>query len=136
MGLIRFAAARPVRTLVCAAIAAGAGGVVLALAGTHSPLRMPLLLLFLAVAPTAAVAGLLRGADKFARLLVAGTASIVFCGLVAVLMLAIGVRSPRAGLVVIVVFSGICLSAQMPFARRIAGARLGRRRRSGRCDFG
>ena len=132
---MRFASLWAARSLVWAAIAAGAAGVVLALAGSHSPLRMPLLLLFVAVAPTAGVAGLLHGADKFAKLLVACTASVVFCALAAVALLAAGVRSPRAWVVVIVIFSGICLAARATFVRSIAGVCLRHWRRPRRSDF-
>src|SRR5260370_41913881 len=60
------------RPLVCALIAAGVAGVALTLAGVSTPVQMTLLLVFLAVAPATAVAGLLRGLDMFAKILMAG----------------------------------------------------------------
>ncbi len=86
-------------------IAAGSVGMILALAGVASVARGPLVLLFLVAAPTLAVAGLLRGLDVAARYIVAVTAAIAANMLVAESMLAAGVWSPRAGLVVIAVLS-------------------------------
>ena len=51
------------RWLACAVIASGVTGVGLALADARMPLRTPVVLLFLAAAPTMAVAGLLPGLD-------------------------------------------------------------------------
>ena len=96
------------------AVAAGAAGVTLVLIGTSTPLRTPLVVLFLAVAPTAAVAGLLRGIDAFARLIVACTATVVVGALAAEVTLAAGVWSPRAGLVVIVVITAVAFAIQLP----------------------
>jgi hypothetical protein len=50
------------------AVAAGAAGVGLELAGVDSAVRTALVLVFLAVAPPVAIAGLLRTLDGFARL--------------------------------------------------------------------
>jgi hypothetical protein len=107
-----------------AVVAAGAVGAALALAGASSPLRAPLVILFLVAAPATAVAGLLRGFDTFARVIVAATAAIVINALVATAMLAAGVRSPRAGLVVIVLITAVCMAVQLPPVRHVAAARL------------
>lgn len=87
-------------------IGAGGVGVILALAGINTMARGPLVLLFLVAAPTLAIAGLLRGLDG-ARYIVAVTAAIVINTLVAETMLAAGLWSPRAGLVVIALVSAI-----------------------------
>ena len=52
---------------VRAAMAAGAAGAILGLAGVDSPVRAALVLIFVAVTPTAAIAGLLGGFEGFAR---------------------------------------------------------------------
>jgi hypothetical protein len=112
------------RWLVWAGIAAGAVGVVLALAGISSPLRGPLVLLFLALAPATAIAGPLRRIDTFARIVVAGTAAIVINFLVAETMLATGNWSPRAGLVVVIIITAICMAVQLPPIRAALNERL------------
>jgi hypothetical protein len=112
------------RWLVWAGIAAGAVGVVLALAGISTPLRGPLVLLFLALAPATAIAGPLRRIDTFARIVVAGTASIVINFLVAETMVATGTWSPRAGLVVVIIITAICLAVQLPPIRAVLNERL------------
>jgi hypothetical protein len=96
------------------AVAAGAVGVTLALIGTSTPLRTPLVVLFLAVAPTAAIARLLPGIDAFARLIVACTATVVVGALAAEVTVAVGVWSPRTGLVVIVVITAAAFAVQLP----------------------
>jgi hypothetical protein len=88
-------------------IGAGGVGVILALAGINTMARGPLVLLFLVAAPTLAVTGLLRSLDGGARYIVAVTAAIVINTLVAEAMLAAGVWSPRAGLVVIALVSAV-----------------------------
>ncbi len=88
-------------------IGAGGVGVILALAGINTVARGPLVLLFLLAAPALAIAGLLRGLDGAAKYIVAVTAAIVINMLVAETMLAAGVWSPPAGLVVIALVSAI-----------------------------
>jgi hypothetical protein len=105
-----------------AAVAAGAAGVGLAAAGVASPLRSVLVLLFLAVAPTVAIAGLLRTMDSFARVIIACAADVVLLGLVAMIMLAEGVWSPVHGLLAVAVITALCLVAQIPAVRRRAVA--------------
>ncbi len=112
------------RWLVWAGVAAGAAGVVLALAGVRTPLRAPLVLLFLALAPAVAVAGSLRHLDTLARIVVAGTASVVINFLVAELMLATGTWSPRAGLAVVVAITVVFMAAALPPVRVALRRRL------------
>lgn len=84
---------------------AGSAGALLALAGINTAARGPLVLLFLVAAPALAVAGLLRGIDRAASIVVAIAAAIVINVLVAETMLAVGAWSPHAGLVAIAIIS-------------------------------
>jgi hypothetical protein len=104
---------------VCAAVAAGAAGVAADLAGARSLLVTVLILVFFAVAPTAAIAGLLRGFDIFARLVIACVTAIAVITFIAMIMLAAGIWSPRAGLVAVALVSGACLLAR-PITTKIA----------------
>jgi hypothetical protein len=88
---------------------AGAVGVGLALAGVHSAARTVLVLLFLSVVPTAAIAGLLPGFDGLARLIIAGTANVAILALTAMIMLTAGIWSPTGGLLVVAAITVICL---------------------------
>jgi hypothetical protein len=94
---------------VRAAVAAGAAGVVADLAGARSLLVTVLVLVFFAVAPTAAIAGLLRGFDVFARLIIACVTAIAVITFIAMIMLAAGIWSPRGGLIAVALVSGACL---------------------------
>ncbi len=105
------------RWLVAVPCAAGVIGVGMALAGIHSPARAVLVLVFLAVVPTVAIAGLLRSFDLFARIILAVAANITILTMTATIMLAEGVWSPVAGLVGITVATLLCLLAQWPPAR-------------------
>jgi hypothetical protein len=97
---------------VRAAVGAGAAGVVADLAGAKSLLVTVLVLIFIAVAPAAAIAGLLRGFDLFARLVIAWVTAIAVITFIAMIMLAAGIWSPRWGLVAIALVSGACLLAR------------------------
>jgi hypothetical protein len=110
------------RALAAAAIAAGLGGAGLALAGASSPLRSPLVLLFLFITPLLAVAGLLRGLDLFARIFVSCAAMVVINVGVAETMLAAGLWSPRGGLVAIMAICAVLGLVQLPPGRRWADA--------------
>jgi hypothetical protein len=105
------------RWLACAVIAAGLAGVALALADTSTPLRAPLVLLFLVAVPTMAVAGLLRGLDTYARIFAACVATLVINILVAETMLAAGVWSPDGGLVAVVAIIALIGAVQLPAVR-------------------
>ena len=107
------------RALACAAIGAGLCGAGLALAGASSPLRSPLVLLFLVTAPLLGVAGLLRGVDLFARIFAAAAAMVVINVGVPETMLAAGLWSPRGGLVAIMAISAVLGLVQLPAARRL-----------------
>jgi hypothetical protein len=100
---------------------AGATSVGMALAGVHSPARAVLVLAFLAVVPTVAIAGLLRSFDLFARIVVACAANITILTLTATIMLAEGVWSPVAGLLGVTVATLLCLVAQWPPVSRRGG---------------
>ena len=104
-------------SLVGLASGAGAVGVILALAGVHPALRTVLVLLFLVVAPTAAIAGLLRGLDGFARVLLACVSTVVLLTIVAMILLSAGLWSPIGELLVVAVITTGCLLAQRPGVR-------------------
>jgi hypothetical protein len=93
-------------------VAAGAIGVLLELAGARSVVVSVLVLVFIVVAPTAAIAGLLRGFDVFARIILAAVTAVAVVTLIAMIMLAIGAWSVKGGLVAIALFSAACLLAQ------------------------
>jgi hypothetical protein len=108
----------------CIRVAVGAGlaGVVCELSGVTSPVVTVLVLIFIAVAPAAAFAGLLRGFDPFARLVLACVTAIVAVALIAMVMLAAGLWSPKGGLVVIAVISAAALLVQRRAAIRASMA--------------
>jgi hypothetical protein len=81
-------------------------------------MRDLLVLLFLVVTPTAAVAGLLRGWDHFARLVVAFAATIAILALTAIVMLLAGLWSPVGGLLAVAGITAACGAAQLPPVRR------------------
>lgn len=108
----------PQRWLACAVIAAGIAGVLLALADAGSPLRAPLVLLFLAAATAMAVAALLRGLDTFGRIFVGCAATVVINVMVAETMIATGTWSPNHGLVAVVVITAVIGAVQLPLRIR------------------
>lgn len=110
------------------AVAAGASGLGLEAADVRSALSAALVLLFLFVAPTAAVAGLLRGFDRFARLILAFTTTIVILALTSVIMLLAGVWSPTGGLLAVAGITAVCLAVQLPPVGRALSAREAARR--------
>ncbi|MEU9168132.1 hypothetical protein AB0D34_10100 [Streptomyces sp. NPDC048420] len=95
--------------LAGAATAVAAFGALLALTGSDSPLRAPLVLFFLLAAPAAGLAALLRGLDPFARVLAALAGSVVLNMLVAQGMLATHRWSARGGVVAMAVTSALIL---------------------------
>jgi hypothetical protein len=102
---------------------AGAVGVALELAGVHSGARSVLVLLFLAIAPTAAIAGLLRTVDVLARLVIACTANIAILTLTGIIMIGEGVWSPTGGLLVVSGLTAACAIVQLPPVRQRLTAR-------------
>ena len=106
-------------------IAAGTAGAVLALAEVQTPLRVPLVLIFLAGGPALAVASLLGGVDTFARLVVAGSAAIVINIVVAEAMILSGTWSARTGLVAVALVSAT-IAACRPLVSRSSQPRTAR----------
>jgi uncharacterized membrane protein YjjP (DUF1212 family) len=106
-------------------IAAGTAGAVLALADIETPLRVPLVLVFLAGVPALAVASLLGGIGSYAQVVVAGSASIVIDIMVAEAMILSGTWSPRTGLVAVAVVS-VMIAACRPLVSRSSQPRAAR----------
>jgi hypothetical protein len=106
-----------VGAITAVAIVAGSVGAIMAIANIDSPVRAPLVLIFLLVAPAAAVAGLLYRFGRLARLIIAGTAAIVINFLVAEIMLAAGLWSPRGSVIVVTVITVVCALAQVAGVR-------------------
>jgi hypothetical protein len=106
------------RSVLGLAVAAGTVGVGLEVAGVHSLARVVLVLLFLAVAPTTAIGGLLNTADRFARVMIAVTADVCLIALIAIVMLAEGIWSPTGGLLAVAVVTAAGLVVQLPPVRR------------------
>ena len=120
---------RVARSALGMVIVAGGVGVVLRLVGVHSAATSALVLLFLAVAPTVAVYGLLHSFDSFARIILAGTVNVVFLTLLATVMLTEGIWSPVGGLWAVTGITLACLLAQWPPVSRLV-ARVTATRRS------
>jgi hypothetical protein len=114
--------------VLAVAVAAGAAGVGLEVAGVDSPVRAALVLVFLPVAPTTAIAGLLRWLDPFARVVIAGTTTVAILALIAIVMLAGGAWSPTGGLLAVTVITAGCFLAQLPPVKQKVTSLAGRRR--------
>lgn len=106
--------------LAGAATAVGGFGALLALTGSDSPLRAPLVLFFLLAAPAAGIALALRGLDPFARVPTALVSSVVLNMLVAQGMLATHRWSARGGVVAVGVISALILLPVLLRRRRAA----------------
>jgi hypothetical protein len=106
----------------------GAGAVVaaaalgLTAAGVHSAARTIAVLLFLALGPTAAVAGLLRGFPPATRVIIAATADVTIIALIAIVMLSAGLWSPTGGLIAVAGVTVACFTAQLPAVRQAFAA--------------
>jgi hypothetical protein len=122
--------------VLATAMVAGAAGVSMSLAGVHSPVRTTLVLLFLAVAPTTAIYGLLGSFDPFARIILACTVSVVFLTLTATVMLAEGMWSPTGGLLAVAGITAVCLLAQWAPVRQRVAAKLAAWRSATRVGVG
>lgn len=106
--------------LAGAATAVGGFGALLALTGSDSPLRAPLTLFFLLVAPAVGIAAALRGFDPFARVLASLAGSVVLNMLVAQGMLATHRWSTRGGVLAMAVISALILLLVLMLRRRTA----------------
>ncbi|MEU5793003.1 hypothetical protein E2C11_32365 [Streptomyces lavendulae] len=95
--------------LAGAAAAVPTAGALLALTGAGAALRGPGALLFLLLAPAAALAAALRGLDPFARALCALAGAVVVDMLVAQVMLATHRWSVRGGVAAVAVLSLLLL---------------------------
>ncbi|MFV8131075.1 hypothetical protein [Streptomyces syringium] len=91
--------------VVGAAVAIAGVGAVLALADIGSPLRAPLTLFFLVMAPAGAVAAALRGLDPLSRSVVAAGGAVAIDLLVAQTMLALHSWSVRGGVAAVAIVS-------------------------------
>jgi len=103
------------RWLIIGSLAAGTVGAVLAIAGANTPLRLPLALLFLALAPAFAAGTWLEGFDLAARVVIAGTSAVMVNFGVAETMIVIGSWSPRAGVAAVAVLSGLIAATHFIF---------------------
>ena len=104
--------------LAGAATAVGGFGALLAFTGSDSPLRAPLTLFFLLVAPAVGIAAALRGFDPFARVLTSLAGSVVLNMLVAQGMLATHRWSARGGVMAMAVISALILLLVLMRRRR------------------
>ncbi|MFE7274584.1 hypothetical protein [Streptomyces sp. NPDC057623] len=111
--------------LAGAATAVGGLGAVLALVGSHSPLRGPFTLFFLLAAPAGAIAAALRGLEPFGRSVAAVAGAVVLNMLVAQGMLAVHRWSVPGGIVAVTAISALVLL--LVLVRRLRG-RTSRRR--------
>ncbi|MBB6436510.1 hypothetical protein [Streptomyces candidus] len=92
-----------------AAFVVAAAGAGLAFTDLPSPLRAPFTVFFLVVAPAAAVAGLLRGLEPPARVVVSAAAALALNLLVAQAMLAMHLWSVRGGVVAVAGISALLI---------------------------
>lgn len=111
-----------VPVLAGAAVAVGGTGAVLALADIASPLRALCVLVFLLLAPAAAIATALGRLDPLGRAVAAGAGALAVNLLVAQAMLALHSWSARGGVVAVAVLSGIVFLG-VSVRRRRTGAR-------------
>jgi hypothetical protein len=98
------------RLLVAGMLAAGAAGAALAIAGIDSPLRLPLVLLFLAGVPALATGSLFRDIDALAKVVIAGTSAIVINFGVAETMIVAGDWSIRTGVAGVAIVSAVIVA--------------------------
>jgi|GEM_PF-2543242 hypothetical protein len=104
-------------------LAAGAAGAALAIAGIDTPLRLPLVLLFLAAVPALAVSTLLGGLDPLAKVVIAGASAIVVNFGVAEGMIMAGAWSLAAGVAGVALFSALIVAARL-VTTRMSPARI------------
>jgi hypothetical protein len=106
------------RWLIIGSLAAGAVGAALAIAGVNAPLKLPLVLLFLALAPAMAVRTWLGGLEGTAQVVVAGTSAIIVNFGVAETMIIAGAWSPRAGVAAVALLSGLIVATRFFFRQK------------------
>ncbi len=116
------------RWLVGAVLAAGVAGAVIAIAGIHTPARVPLVLVFFAGVPALAVTSFLGGLDRLATVVIAGISTIVVDFGVAEAMIISGNWSPRAGVAVVAVVSALIAAAGLAAGRIASSLAAGRAR--------
>lgn len=99
--------------LAGATVGVAGAGAVLALADLSSPLRAPLTLFFLLVAPGAAIGAALPGLDPLSRAVVALIGSVAVNLLVAQALITTQSWSARSGVAAIAVLSSLSLLATL-----------------------
>ena len=105
---MKLAQSLSVHAFTVLAVLAGSVSAILAFADIDTPVRAPLVVIFLLAALAAAVAGQLDRFDVLARLVIAGAAAVVINFLVAEIMLATGLWSVRGSVIVIAAITVIC----------------------------
>ncbi|MFI0981570.1 hypothetical protein ACH4SP_31750 [Streptomyces sp. NPDC021093] len=110
-----------------AALAVAAAGAVLAFTDMSSPLRAPFTVVFMVVAPGAAVATWLRGLDPLGRTVASVAAALALNLLVAQAMLAMHLWSVRGGIAAV---AGISALLFLLTLLRRRGGRTARRQAS------
>jgi hypothetical protein len=111
------AGARTTYAVIGLVVAAATAGAVLAVTGTQTPARLPLVLLFLLVVPALAVATLLTGIDALGKAVIAGSAAIVTDLVIAEAMIASGTWSPRLGVALVALVSLVIAGSRLLLAR-------------------
>lgn len=116
------------RWLIGAALAAGVAGAVIAIAGFHTPARVPLVLIFFAAIPALAVTSLIGGLDRLATVVIVGISTVVVDFGVAEAMIISGVWSLRGGVVAVAAVSALIAAAGLAASRIASGLAAGRAR--------
>jgi hypothetical protein len=106
------------RWLIGLVLAAGAVGAAIAMASIDIPVRVPLVLLFLAGVPALAVSTLLGRLDRLAKVVVAGASVIVIDFAVAETMIVAGYWSPAAGVAAVALVSALIAAVGLMAGRR------------------
>lgn len=110
---------------VAGAVAIGGIGAVLTLAGFTGPAIGALTLLFLVAAPSAAVSWAVAAEDVASRVALGFLGAVAVNAVVASVMLALGLWSPRGGLAAVAAVSAACAAARAIRDRRKEGVARG-----------
>lgn len=111
------------RWLLAGVLAVGAVAIGMDAANVHSPARPALVLVFVILAPTIAIGGLLRSFDPLARAVLAVSSSLVILTLTSMVMVVGGFWNPTGGLLAVAAITALCLMARWPpIARRLSAA--------------